>query len=648
MSLGASRHVIANTPAFRHSGMSRRYPLIEDHALIGNGLTASLVDRDGAIDWACFPRFDSGSVFGRILDADRGGLWAIRPSPPYTTQRGYADDTNVLRTWFRTAGGEVELVDFMPPPLVPPARSSESTIVRIVRGRRGSVDVGIRFDPRFDYGRQPATWTAQPGGGVRAAAGRAVLTLNTNVPLEIGDAGAEGRWRVRPAEEYVFVLTFREAPSALWHGERVSLAHRLLQETEGYWRQWIRRCAYRGEYADRVHRSALVLKLLDYAPTGAIVAAPTTSLPEKLGGVRNWDYRYSWIRDTAFTLYALYGLGYREEGEAFLDWVLDVAGHDPASVQVVYGIGGETAIEEHELGHLEGYEGSRPVRIGNAAHAQKQLDIYGEILDCAFLFHKHGGSVSAELWEFLQTIVDYVCRVWTEPDQGLWEVRSGPRHFVYSKALCWVAVDRGLRLARATGRPADVERWERVAEHIHAEVLARGYDRRAGTFTQAYDHPELDASALALLLRNVLPASDPRMVSSVDRVVDALSDDGFLLRYAPRVDDGLPGGEGAFLMCSFWLADCYAEMGRLVEARMLFERLLAVGNDVGLYAEELDPSTGRHLGNFPQAFTHVALINAALSLERATARARRAGSKAQAGRASGAGDAPGRLGASTG
>jgi GH15 family glucan-1,4-alpha-glucosidase len=325
-----------------------------------------------------------------------------------------------------------------------------------------------------------------------------------------------------------------------------------------------------------------------------------------------------------------------------------VAGHDPASVQVLYGVGGETVIEEQELRHLEGYEGSRPVRIGNAAYAQRQLDVYGEILDCAFLFHKHGGSVSAELWDFLRTVVDYVCGAWTDPDQGIWEVRSGPRHFVYSKALCWVAVDRGLRLARATGRPADVERWQRVAESIHAEMLDRGYERRTGAFTQAYDHPDLDASALALLLRNVLPASDPRMVSSVDRVVDTLSDNGFLLRYAPRVDDGLPGGEGAFLMCSFWLADCYAEMGRLAEARTLFERLLAVGNDVGLYAEELDPSTGRHLGNFPQAFTHVALINAALSLERATARAGRTGSRARAGRASGAGGATSRLGASTG
>ncbi|MDP9375600.1 MAG: glycoside hydrolase family 15 protein [Chloroflexota bacterium] len=609
------------------------YPPIEDYALIGDGMTAALVSRDGSIDWACLPRYDSPSVFARILDAGRGGHWRIAPAGPYTAARQYVEDTNILSTVFTTPAGEVELLDFMPPqPLIRQALG-DNLIVRIVRGRSGTVDIRTRFAPRFDYARADASWTAQEGIGVRASHDGAALTLYADLPLKVvtggaedGDAGgvaailADGQVAVRAGEEIAFVLAYRQRSSLLWPGGVTARAARLLEATTAYWREWIARCAYRGPYAAMVRRSALALKLLDYLPTGAVVAAPTTSLPEAIGGARNWDYRYSWLRDTAFTLYALFGLGYWDEGEIFLDWLVDVAQGDPAELQVLYGVSGERRIEEFELPHLAGYRGSRPVRVGNAAHGQRQLDIYGEVVDCAYLFHKHGGAVDDGLWAFLRAVVDHVCRVWTEPDQGIWEVRSGPRHFVYSKALCWVAVDRGIALAERLGLPADLDHWRQTGAAIMEELAREGYDEGIGAFTQAYGTAELDAAALALLLRKVLPPHDPRLRSTIDRVVERLGEGGLLHRYAPEaVDDGVGGGEGVFLMCSFWLADCYANLGRREEACALFERLLGYANDVGLYAEELDPASGRHLGNFPQAFTHVALINAALSLARAEA-----------------------------
>ncbi len=620
---GASGAVLAGRAGEVDGAADVGYQPIEDYALIGDGVTAALVGRDGSIDWACFPRFDSPSAFARVLDAGGGGHWRLAPVAPCTATRRYLPDTNILATTFTTAEGAVEILDFMPPRYqgADMLVLGDSAIVRLVRGLRGAVALRCHFAPRFDYARARATWRTQPGVGVRAArGGRESLTLHTPVPLAV-DAergAATGDSTVRAGEEVTFLLTYRERSTLLWHSDTATTAARLLEQTAAYWRAWIGRCAYAGPYREMVRRGALTLKLLDYAPTGAIVAAATTSLPEAIGGRRNWDYRYSWLRDTAFTLYALYGLGYRREGEAFLDWIVEVARGDPARLQALYGVAGEREIAEHELPHLEGYRGSRPVRIGNGAYDQRQLDIYGEVLDCAFLFHKHGGAISGELWDFLRAVVDHVCTVWTEPDQGIWEVRSGPRHFVYSKALCWVAVDRGITLARRCGLPADLDRWQAVYDAIREELLREGYNAEIGAFTQAYGVRELDAAALALPLRKVIPATDPRMASTIDRIVAGLSEDGLLHRYAAEdVDDGVGGGEGVFLMCSFWLVECYALLGRLDEARALFERLLGYANDVGLYAEELDPETGHHLGNFPQAFTHVALINAALTLDRA-------------------------------
>ncbi|HWP99471.1 MAG TPA: glycoside hydrolase family 15 protein [Vicinamibacterales bacterium] len=595
------------------------YLPIEAYGLIGDGRTAALVSRDGSIDWACFPRFDSPSVFARILDARRGGAWRLSPAgKEIAIARAYVPDTNVLSTVFRTPTGEVELLDGMPRPDLLGAGHG-SAIVRIVRGRAGEVTLETTFEPRFDYARGTAEWSAQPGTGVRAlwAGHDEGLTLYTAAPLAIGRDGAAARFVVRAGEEVPFVLVHRAPAPAIWRHDVLPVAARALEQTMAYWRDWIARCSYRGPWAAHVRRSLLALKLLEYSPTGARVAAPTTSLPERIGGVRNWDYRYAWIRDTAFMLYAFYLTGYPEEGEAFFDWALSVAGDDPARLQVVYGVGGEKALPETELPHLEGYRRSRPVRIGNDAYRQRQLDLFGDLVDCAYLAQKYGRPLSPELWPFLRALVDHVCEAWREPDRGIWEIRSPePRHFVYSKGLCWVAVDRGLRIARAAGLPADLERWERTRAEIKAEILARGYSPRLQAFAQAYEVEEYDAANLALQLRKVLPADEPHMRSTVEHTYLALNEHGLLRRYAPHVDDGLPPGEGVFLMCTFWIVDCWAEAGRVDEAVALFERLLGYATDLGLYAEEYDPVEGRHLGNFPQAFTHVALVNAACQLAR--------------------------------
>ena len=590
------------------------YCRIEDYALIGDGLTAALVARDGSIDWACFPRFDSPSVFARVLDARRGGAWQIAPTGPYAVERSYLPDTNVLSTTFTTEGGVVELLDFMPPRTASRGAVGDSTIVRLVRGRRGVVELRTTFEPRFDYARATPTWELQPGFGARATYRDLTLTLQSKMDLDVANDRATVAWTLAAGEEATFLLTCQENPSIVWRSDVAAACTRLLDEAVGFWRSWIARCTYDGPYADMVRRSALALKLLDYAPTGAIIAAPTASLPEEIGGVRNWDYRYSWLRDTAFTVYALYAIGYRDEAEAFLNWIVEVERGGPASLQIMYGVEGERRLDEAGLDHLEGYRGSRPVRIGNGAYTQRQHDVYGETLDCAFLLQKHGGLITPELWAFLRAIVDHICDVWSEPDDGIWEVRSGARHFVYSKALCWVGVDRGIKIAERGDMSANLERWRAAREAIHADLLAHGYDERVGAFTQDYDADELDASALALLLRGVLPPDDPRMGSTVDRVAEVLGTDGLVHRYSEEAEDGLTGGEGAFLMCSFWLVDCYALLGRREEARALLDRLVGLANDVGLYAEQVDPESKQHLGNFPQAFTHIALINAVLAL----------------------------------
>jgi len=593
------------------------YRPIEDYALIGDRITTALVSKDGSIDWACFPHMDSPSVFAKILDSRIGGYWQIRPSGKFSSRRRYEDDTAILETLFTTPGGEARLTDFMPPHAAGPERAMDSAIIRIVEGVSGAVEFDQHFEPRFDYARAEAAWTEHPGSGVRATHADESLTLQTRIPLTVKDAYAAGRFTVREGERAVFILTYRRPASLFWRSGAETDGTHLLEVTRSYWRDWIGRCKYEGAYESVVKRSAITLRLLDFAPTGAMTAAPTTSLPEAIGGVRNWDYRFSWMRDTAFTLYSYYVLGYHEEGETFLSWILDMTRGDPRTLKVLYGIRGEQETPEVELDHLEGYRGSRPVRVGNAAQEQVQHDIFGELLDCAYLLSRYGGRFSDDLWPLLSAAVDHVCDIWQEPDDGLWEVRSGPRHFVYSKALCWVAVDRGIRLAEMLGYSFDEERWKATRTEIHEQVLERGYDAERGSFTQAYGYRDLDAAVLSFPLRGVISATDPRMVSTIRRIEEELGTDGLVHRVSQTFEDGLPGGEGAFVLCTFWLVDCYILMGEVEKARAAYEKLLTYANDVGLLSEEIDPKTGAQLGNFPQAFAHVALINTAANLARA-------------------------------
>ncbi|MDQ3070260.1 MAG: glycoside hydrolase family 15 protein [Acidobacteriota bacterium] len=603
------------------------YRPIEDYAVIGDGLTAALVSRDGSIDWACFPRFDAPSVFGRILDAHRGGYFQAVPDSPHQVTRRYLEDTNVLETRFVTATGDVEAVDFMPASLATPQRGT-NRIIRRLRGQSGTMQFSLTFDPRFDYGRRDPTWELRGGWGARALNAAESLTLYTDLPLALSPPAASARFTVAAGDERWLVLEYRSEP-APWSTPAAGDLAQTLGTTCDYWRQWANKCRRGTRYADAVRRSALVLKLLGYAPTGAIVAAPTTSLPEHIGGVRNWDYRYAWVRDSAFVLYAHYLLGQFEEGAAYFDWLLSVVPGGPESLQVLYGVEGERRIDEHVLEHLEGYERSAPVRIGNAAYSQHQLDLFGDLLDCAYLLNKLGRPISPEAWPFLAASADHVLRIWHQPDLGIWEMRGEPQHFVYSKAQAWVALTRAAKLARASGLDGNIAAWEAGADTIMREILEKGVDPATGSFVQAYGSDQVDASLLCLQLRKVIKPGDPRMLATIDRITreldaagpDAGEQSGLIRRYrTTKVDDGLPPGEGLFLMCSFWLVDCYAESGRVDQAQRLFERLLGYANDVGLYAEEFDPKTNRHLGNFPQAFTHVALINAAAGIEDALRR----------------------------
>lgn len=598
-----------------------RYEPIESYALIGDRLSTALVSQSGSVDWACFPRMDSPTVFARILDADKGGSWSIAPEGPYQVHRQYRPGTTILETTLTTGTGTAVVTDFMPPSSAELERLGDSSIVRIVRGITGRVAMRNRLHPAFNYGRDDHAWTRAEGLGVRASTRDESLTLySSRLEFAFDGAVAEAQFETKPGEKHIFVLSHRTPPALMFGQGLRDLAPRALETTERYWSEWARRADYDGPHRLLVERSALTLRLLDYAPTGAIIAAATASLPETPGGIRNWDYRFCWIRDASFTLYAFLLLGYAEEAENYLNWLLDVTRGDPAALKVLYGVDGETHAPEQVLEHFEGYDGARPVRIGNGAQDQAQHDMYGEVLDCAYLMYRNGGVVTEGLWELLRQAVDHVCEIWHEPDHGPWEIRSRPRHFVYSKVICWVAVDRGLRLAEECGLPCDRERWEAVRGEIRDEVLEKGYKEDLQCFTAAYDGDDLDAAVLALPLRRFIDANDPRMVSTVERIGKDLSFEGaphLLRRVSPGFEDGLHGEEGAFLLCSFWLVDCLIMQGRLEEAERLFATLEGHTNDLGLCAEMVDPTTGRHLGNFPQAFTHIAFIVSASNLERA-------------------------------
>jgi GH15 family glucan-1,4-alpha-glucosidase len=584
---------------------------IEDYALIGDLQTAALVGRDGSIDWACFPRFDSGACFAALLGTAEHGRWVIAPrTESWETGRRYRAQTLVLETEWETDGGAVRLIDFMPP------RGTAPDIVRIVEGLRGEVEMSSELVIRYDYG-STIPWVRRIDDARIAVAGPDALCFRTPVENRGENMRTIGEFTVREGDRVPFVLTWypsNERPPRAIDPEQA------LKETVDYWDDWADRSAYDGKWQKEVHESLVVLKALTYAPTGGIVAAPTTSLPEKIGGERNWDYRHCWLRDATLTLLAFLNAGYLEEARAWRVWLLRAAAGDPAALQIMYGVAGERRLSEYIVEWLPGYEGSRPVRIGNAASEQFQLDVYGEVLDALHQGRCHELEVSKEAWALQRRLLGFLEHAWKEPDEGIWEVRGPRRHFTHSKVMAWVAFDRGVQAVERFDRPGPVERWRKVRAEIHREVCERGFDVEVNSFTQSYGSKRLDASLLIIPLVGFLPADDPRMIGTVAAIERELVRDGFVYRYShdeeTRDVDGLPPGEGAFLPCTFWFADNLALQGRLDEADEIFQRLLDLRSELGLLAEEWDPDARRQLGNFPQAFTHVALVNTAFNLDR--------------------------------
>jgi GH15 family glucan-1,4-alpha-glucosidase len=583
---------------------------IEDYAIVGDCETAALVGRDGSIDWLCWPRFDSGACFAALLGGPEHGRWLIAPKDPTTrVTRCYLDGSLVLVTTFEAAGGIVELVDFMPP------RDGIADLVRLVRGVSGQVDLRTEFILRFDYGSVvPWMERLEDGSGLRAIAGPEMIVLRTPAPLHGRDFTTVGEFTVGAGEVVPFVLSYG---SSQLPSPREIDAVSALHETEAFWRTWSDRCAPAGDWTEDVKRSLTVLKGLTYAPTGGMVAAPTTSLPEQGGGVRNWDYRYCWLRDATFTLLAFGSAGYTEEAQEWRDWLLRAVAGRPDQLQIMYGLGGERRLPEWQVSWLPGFEGARPVRVGNAAAAQLQLDVYGEIADAMFQARLHGLPAIPRWSAIGRAFLDHLETVWREPDEGIWEVRGPRQHFTHSKVMAWVAFDRAARSVEELGVDGPAGRWRAFRDAIHADVCRNGFDPELGSFVQAYGSKALDASLLLLPIVGFLPPTDPRIVGTVRTIERRLLADGVVFRYdTGQTEDGLPPGEAAFLACSFWFVDNLILQGRVFEARTMFERLLALRNDVGLLAEEYDPRTRRQMGNFPQAFSHVALVNTAYNLTR--------------------------------
>jgi GH15 family glucan-1,4-alpha-glucosidase len=581
---------------------------IEDYALIGDTQTAALVGRDGSIDWLCLPHFDSGACFAALLGGPEHGRWLIQPDTKVlATTRRYRPRTLILETDFTTDAGDVRVIDFMTP------RDGEPDLIRIVEGLRGEVRMHLELVIRFDYG-SIVPWVRKIDDHIRAIGGPDALSLWTDVATEGRGLTTQAEFTVRAGERVPFVL--------MWHPSHASSPKPVdpmssLKDTAAWWKAWCDRCAYEGPWHEQVTRSLITLKALTFAPTGGIVAAPTTSLPECIGGVRNWDYRFCWLRDATYSLYAFTIGGYTEEAAAWRNWLLRAVAGDPSSLHIMYGMHGERRLTELELPWLPGYENSRPVRVGNAASTQLQLDVYGEVMDSLHLARRAGLADDADAWALQQALLSHLEQAWREPDEGIWEVRGPRRHFTHSKVMAWVAFDRAIKAVERYGESGPVDRWRQLRDEVHAEVCQHGFDGDRNTFTQYYGSKNLDASLLMIPLVGFLPATDPRVVGTVAAIERELMWEGFVQRYVTEEHiDGLPPGEGVFLACTFWLADNYALQGRGDDARRIFERLLTLQNDLGLLAEQYDPEQKRLLGNFPQAFSHVMLINTARNLAR--------------------------------
>ncbi|MDO0932042.1 glycoside hydrolase family 15 protein [Streptomyces sp. DG2A-72] len=587
------------------------HPRIEDYALIGDKQTAALIGRDGSVDWLCLPRFDSGACFAKLLGDEENGHWRIAPKGASggCTRRAYRPNTLVLDTEWDTDEGSVRVTDLMP------QRDRAPDLVRVVEGTGGRVTVHSTLRLRFDYG-SIVPWMRRSDSHHVAVAGPDSVWLRSEPEVRTWGAGraTHAEFTVEEGERVAFVLTWH--PS---HEPRPPLVdpYEALDASVGDWQAWAKRCRYDGPHRDAVVRSLITLKALTYKPTGGIVAAPTTSLPEELGGIRNWDYRYCWLRDSTLTLGALVAAGYREEAEAWRDWLLRAVAGNPADLQIMYGLAGERRLPEYDLPWLSGFAGTSPVRIGNKAVNQLQLDVYGEVMDSLALARRAGMAAKPHMWALQQELLEWLRENWQQPDEGLWEVRGGRRQFVHSKVMVWVAADRAVRaLEERPKLRGDLDGWRSLRDEVREEVCEKGYDAERNTFTQYYGSRELDASLLLIPRVGFLPADDPRVIGTVDAIRAELSHGGFMRRYSAEetVVDGLPGGEGTFLVCSFWLADALHMTGRTEEARELFERLVGLTNDVGLLSEEYDPVAGHQLGNFPQAFSHVGLVNTALAL----------------------------------
>ncbi|MEV5437485.1 glycoside hydrolase family 15 protein [Streptomyces sp. NPDC052682] len=600
------------------SAEQRRYVPVAEHGLIGDLRTVALVGSDGTIDWYCCPAFDAPSVFASILDTERGGCFELSAAVPARTKQFYFPDTNVLITRFFTGDGVGEVQDFMPV-TGEGFETERHRLIRRVVCVRGSLPFRTRVAPRFDYGARPHT-VRLTGDVAVFDSGELALALTATVPLEPDGPDVRAEFKLAEGESAVFALDQVGGPVSPRGCARTE-AQRQFAATVAYWRRWLAASRYRGRWREMVHRSALTLKLLTYAPTGAIVAAPTTSLPEQLGGERNWDYRYVWVRDAAFCVYALLRLGFTGEAKAFMGFVTRHIspgdGRASGPLQIMYGIDGRTDLHERTLDHLEGHQGSAPVRVGNAAASQLQLDIYGALIDSIYLSDKWAEPVSSDQWNDVCALVDWVCAHWDQPDEGIWETRGGRKNFLYSRLMCWVAIERGIRMANRRGLPADLLRWRECRDTIYRRIMERGWSARRRAFVQYEDGDVLDAAVLMMPLCKFIAPTDPKWLATLDALTEELVSDSLVYRYDPQASpDGLRGDEGTFSICSFWYVEALTRAGRLDEARLAFEKMLTYANHLGLYAEEIS-HTGEQQGNFPQAFTHLALISAAVNLDRA-------------------------------